>query len=243
MRDRERLGAHHAVRVGQRVQVAERRGGIAERLQYRDRDGGALQRGGAGIGGDGVLGDECRRRATGPAARRLEHEEHRQHHVPGALHRSGELAVGIEFGFGFLQDFQQRALGWRRFHQLAERAVDALVLRLGEEDEVADGARLRLRQQVDHLRVRVTRPRPATDVVDTLFVDRDDRHLVGRRARCAADGEVVGLALQARQEIGQPMKRGEQDHDSAAERPVGFPESRSHCGARLPLLSRKKILR
>src|SRR6185503_6954701 len=73
--------------------------------------------------------------------------------------------------------------------------------------------------------------------------DRDHHDLLGWRARACLDGEVVSLALEAGKELARRAEKREQRDHHAAEEPVGFPETRLHCGARSPLSSREKILR
>ena len=97
-------------------------------------------------------------------------------------------------------------------------------LRLGEEHEVADDLRLAGGEHLGDLGVHVARPRPAADVLDARVVDRDDRDAVGGRAVGRAHAHVVGLALEALDQVGTGEEEKD-DRDREAEKPVLRPET------------------
>ena len=168
-------------------------------------------------------------------------EHHRQHHIAGGLHAAGQFAVGIE---GILRLGQHGAdpgqslagrgrLGiggdlCRQFIVQVQQFLDihqpGVALRLEEEGGVGDHLGLGPGQQVNHAGMDVPRPRPASDVGDAGIVDGDHGNAIGGRTRGRLDTEVVGLALQA---LDQVAARRNQHHDGHDEpqKPVRLPET------------------
>jgi hypothetical protein len=103
-----------------------------------------------------------------------------------------------------------------------------ILLRLEEEDGVADHLGLGGGELVDQLRLHIARPRPAADVGDGLLVDRDDRDLVAGSLRRHLHAEVIGPALEARDEPGHSSEPEKSECDHQAEKPVGLPEGFLH---------------
>jgi hypothetical protein len=85
------------------------------------------------------------------------------------------------------------------------------------------------RQGAEHLGVDISRPRPATQVVDALVVDGDDGDTVAGGALGAAHPEVVGHLFEAFHGI-QSQQRGgcEYQADDQGDYPVGRQGSLSH---------------
>ena len=103
---------------------------------------------------------------------------------------------------------------------IAQARVD---LRLKEEHHVAYDLRMARCQDIHHIGVYLARPRPTSQIGDTLVVDRDHRDLVARSPRGRQHAQVISLALQTLHQIAiRPGKK--RQCDQQAYEPVLFPK-------------------
>ena len=89
---------------------------------------------------------------------------------------------------------------------------------------MSDGFGLGGGQLVNQLRMHIARPRPATDVGNTLVVDGDDGNAVRGLARGAGACKIVVTALQRRKKVGGTVQSQHRQHHKDANKPVGVPE-------------------
>ena len=184
----QRLGAHRAIHVRVRVEVAQASGGLADRLdRHLHAHRGERRELRIALGGDGILLHECRQRTVGLAERLAEREEHWQQHAACSRIATLEHAIGIEALLGVLQRGEEarqfrrragRALGRRllgQLDQLDDGGVARVDLRLAEKQGVADHLGLRAGKKIGHARMDIARPRPAPDIGDAGVVDGDCR--------------------------------------------------------------------
>jgi len=230
----QRLGAHAAVDVRPRAEVAERRGAAPDQLDRQlhlgCRQGAEVI---ADFRGNGVLQEVFRQRPVGPAARKVDAEENRQQHVARLDIALRQPAIGIERLLRLLEQRDDRRHLRRRrrgeVEQLGDVDVSRIDLRLAEEHGVRDDLGFRAGQKVGHPGVDLARPGPAPDVRDARVVDGDHRQLVGRQARSRLHAEVVGLLLEARNQIARAIEgEHDQNHDRT-EKPVGPPQTGFHA--------------
>ena len=232
------LGPDAAVDVDAGVEMPHAAGDVAQGRNgdHRIQDGGREIASTAGLRRqrqDAVL-HVGRQLAIGVAQRfaieLLKH--HRQQDVLGGTDARGKLAVGVQVLFGFTErdlHFGQRLLrdgrcGLELHDELVDIDQTGVDLRLGEEHRTGDRACLRLGEQVDHLRVHVAWPGPATDVADALVVDGNHRDPIARRLAGGAHAHVVGDpfdALDGRSARHDEHRKGDHHRDE----PVRFPES------------------
>jgi hypothetical protein len=109
--------------------------------------------------------------------------------------------------------------------QLADVRHALITLWFGVKHRGGDHLGLGGGKLVHHVGHDFARPRPATDVVQAGLVDRDYGDLVRGRARCGCHTHVIGLALQALQQIAIPQNQ-HNDADHNTEEPVTLPEVR-----------------
>jgi hypothetical protein len=110
------------------------------------------------------------------------------------------------------------------FDQLVDISQALVALRLGIEHGGSDHFGFGRRQLVHHVRHDLARPGPAPDVVEAGLVDGNHRDLVGRRPRRRRHAHVIGLALEALQQLAVTQNQHDDtDHDT--EEPVTFPEA------------------
>ena len=84
-------------------------------------------------------------------------------------------------------------------------------------------------QVVDHLRVDVAWPGPATEVVDAALVDGDDGDALTRSALAAPHSDIVGEALEGFAGADwQPGSGSEDQADDQGYRPIGRKSSFFH---------------
>ncbi|EEF27511.1 conserved hypothetical protein [Ricinus communis] len=194
VRHHQRLYPQAAVAVDRRIEVTNRRRHLAQRLDHAGRDvqRQRRQRLGAGHVLQRHRAHEIRQRSVRPTLGFAILEQHGQRHVAGLADAGCQQPVGVQRVFRLvqhrgecLQRFARRGrlrltvdrcsagLAFDR-QQLVDVGQPRIDLRFGEENGGADHLGLCLRQPVDHARMHIARPRPATDVVDALLVDRND---------------------------------------------------------------------
>ena len=80
------------------------------------------------------------------------------------------------------------------------------------------------RQLIYQLGVNVPRPRPPTDVGNTLVINGNDSNAVGRLSGCTGAGKVVVPTLQGPNEVGCKVQPDGRNHNSHSGEPIGPPE-------------------
>ena len=159
----------------------------------------------------------------------------RNQHISSVFHAGREDRIGIQREFGFLDDLDQRRIAYglvtgcircrsqQAFHRTDERepAVD---LRLDEEYRMDNGLGLGGRKLVDQLGMDVTRPWPATDIGNTLVIDRNDCHAIRWLARGAGACKIVEPALHRPDQVGHGAEQHHRHHYGHTGKPVCTPE-------------------
>jgi hypothetical protein len=136
----------------------------------------------------------------------LTHDEgHGQDHVAGGLEARRQDGVGVQGAARFFELAPQgrdtdtgSGIGGGNLLDVRESRVE---LRLGVEHQSAHELGATGSQGVDHFRVDIAGPRPATQVLDALVVDGDDGQAIAGLALGAAHAQVVGDSLQPLQGI------------------------------------------
>ncbi len=232
----QRLGADAAVDVGIGVEMTQAGGHGAYRIdRHLDRRSGQRRPLVAALRRHRIARHERGQGPVRPAERLLDAKQHRQLHVARLRVAFGELAIGIELPLRLAKQRHHlrgsRLAARRDLQQLGDVDVARVDLRLAEEHGIADDLGFGAGQQVGHARVHLARPGPAADVVDAGVVDRDHRYALGRFLRGRLHADVVGLALQAWDEIAETAEEKHGDDDYRAEKPVGPPEAGFHAAS------------
>ena len=239
------FGPHTAVNIQKAVQMAKRDRLATQNLD-RDLRLGRRQRETRTVLDllQPVSGDEFGQRLVGPTARLAKLEQQRQQDVPRLAIALRQFSIGVEGKLG-LHQHGNDLFGFRAgrrpvgpaliddIDQPGDVGVTGVQLRLGEEYRIGDHLRLAQRQLIGEPGMQFARPRPAAQIGNTLVVDGNHRHFVGRCAGRHANADVVGLAFQALEQVAigqyQYHRAGHQP-----EEPVAPPELRPFHASVMP---------